>query len=80
MQRGLLPMALEQIEELRLQGRARTIGVEVREERILGVLEHERGVEAGGEPLGKSGFARADRSFDRDVAELQGDPMISFAA
>ena len=73
-------MPLEQVEELRLQCRARAIGIEVREKRILGVFEHKRGVEAGGEPLGKRGFARADRSFDRDVAELQVAPMISSAA
>ncbi len=71
-QRGLLAMAIEQIEELRLQRRAGTIGVEVGEKRIVGFFEDERGVESRAEPLGECGFAGADRTFDRDVAELQG--------
>ena len=70
-------MAVEQIEELRLQRGAGPVGVEVGEERILGVFEDERRVEPRAEPLGQRRFARADRSFDRDVAELQGGPMIS---
>ena len=65
-------MAVEQVEELRLQRGAGPVGVEVGEKRILGFLEHDRGVEPRAEPLGQRGLARADRSFDRDVAELQG--------
>ena len=76
-QRRLLAVAVEQVEELRLQRRAGTVGVEVGEERILGFFEHDRRVEARAEPLGQRGLARADRPFDRDVAELQGGPMIS---
>src|SRR5438445_750026 len=44
-QRRLLPMPVEKIEELRLQRRARTIGVEVGEKGIVGLLEHDRRVE-----------------------------------
>ena len=76
-ERRLLAVAVEQIEELRLQRGAGPIGVEVGEKRILGFLEHEGRVEARAEPFGQRGFARADRTFDRDVAELQGGPMIS---
>ena len=65
-------MAVEQIEELRLQRGAGTVGVEVGEKRILGFFEHDRRVEPCAEPLGERGLARADRAFDRDVAELQG--------
>src|SRR5260221_574132 len=76
-QRGLLAMTVEEIEQLCLQRRAGTVGVEIREERILHFLQHDRGVESRAETLGQRGFPRADRSFDRDVAELQGGPMIS---
>ena len=64
-------MAVQQIEELRLQRGAGLVGVEVGEKRIVGFLEHDRRVEPRAEPLGERGLARADRSFDRDVAELQ---------
>ena len=67
-------MPVEQIEELGLQRGAGAIGVEVGEKRILGFFEDERGVEARAEPLGQRRFAGADRTFDRDVAEVQGDP------
>ena len=70
-------MAVEQVEELGLQRGAGPVGVEVGEKRILGFLEHDRRVEARAEPLGQRGLAGADRTFDRDVAELQGGPMIS---
>ena len=78
-QRRLLPVAVEQIKELRLERGARTVGVEIGEERVFHFLEHDRGVEARAETLRQSGFARADRSFDGDVPELQGGPMISSA-
>ena len=64
-------MAVEQIEELRLQRGARPVGVEVGEKRIVGFLEDERRVESRAEPLGQRGLAGADRTFDRDVAEVQ---------
>jgi HEAT repeat protein len=50
-------MAAEQVEELRLQRRAGPPGVEVGEERILGFLEHDRGVEPRGQPLGERRLA-----------------------
>ena len=52
-QRRLLAVAIEQVEELRLQRRAGAVGVEVGEKRILGVLEHDRGVEPRRQPLGQ---------------------------
>ena len=63
--------------QLRLQRSARPVAVEVAEERILRFFENERGVEPRREPLRECRFACADRTFDRDVAELQGAPMIS---
>ncbi len=71
-ERGLLTMSIQQIEELGLKRRARTIGVEVGEERIVVFLEHERRVEPRAEPLGQRRLAGADRTFDRDVAEVHG--------
>ena len=76
-ERGLLPVAVEQIKKLRLERRTGTVGIEVGEERILGFFQHHRGVEARAEPLGENGFACADRTFNRDVAEGQGGTMIS---
>ena len=76
-QRGLLTMAVEQIEELRLQRRAGPVGVEVGEKRILLFLEHDGGVESCAQPFGERRLARADRSFNRDVAEVHAGPMIS---
>src|SRR5947199_163282 len=76
-QRRLLPMPVEKIEELRLQRRARTIGVEVGEKGIVGLLEHDRRVEARAESFGERSLAGTDWSFNRDVSELQGAPMIS---
>ena len=64
-------MAIEQVEELRLQRSARAIRVEIREERIVHFLEHDCRIEPGAEPFGERGLARTDRAFDRDVAELQ---------
>ena len=76
-ERRLLAMAVQQIEELGLQRGAGPVGVEVGEKRIVGFLEHDRRIEPRAESFGQRGFARADRSLDRDVAELQGGPMIS---
>src|SRR5262245_38215724 len=60
-------MAVQQIEELCLQCRARTTGIEVGQERILGLFEHGGCVETGSEARGERSLADADRSFDRDV-------------
>ena len=70
-QRRLLPVAPEEVEQLRLKSRPGTIGVEIGQERVLGVFEDDGRVEAAGQALGQHGLADADRSFDRDVAELQ---------
>ena len=45
-------------------------GVEVGEERILRFVEHHRRVEPRAETIGQRGLADAERSLDRDVAEL----------
>jgi hypothetical protein len=71
-ERRLLTMAAQEIEELGLQGGARPIGVEVLEERVFGVLEHDRGIEARAEALRERGFAGANRTLDRDVPEAHG--------
>ena len=83
-ERDLLAMAVEQVEELCLQGRAGAIGVEVGEEGVLGFLEDDRGIEPRAEPFGQRGLARADGTFDREVAELQDGAddiiaLVSFA-
>src|SRR5262245_45015607 len=70
-------MTIEQIEELGLKRRARTVRVKIREERIVGFLAHNRRVESYAKLLGERCFAGADGTFDRDVAEVHGDPMIS---
>ena len=70
--RRLLAMAAQQIEELRLQRRAGPIGVEVGEKRVLGFLQHDGCIEMRADAFGQCGFACADRSLDRDVAELHG--------
>ena len=44
---------------------------------LLGRAQDERGVETRAEAFSECGFAGADGPFDRDVAELQGVPMIS---
>ncbi len=69
-------MAIQQIEQLRLQRRAGAIGVEVGEERIVGFLEDGGGIQPRREPFGQRGFAGTDRAFNRDVAKLQGPDDI----
>src|SRR6185436_8894562 len=77
-QRGLLSMAIEQVEQLSLQRRPGAVGVEISEKRIFDFLEHDRCVEAGAEALRQRGLARADRTFDGEVTEVQATPMITF--
>ena len=60
-----------------LIGGARAAGVEISEERVLRFLQHDRRIESRAEAFGQRGFACTDRSFDRDVAELQRGTMIS---
>ena len=66
-----LPMAIEQIEELRLKRGAGAVGVEIGEKRVLGVFADEGGVQARGQPFGECGLASANRPVDRDVVEVQ---------
>ena len=70
-------MAVQQVEELCLQSGARTVAIEIGEKRIFGLFENEGRVEPRRQPLCQRGFAGADRTFHREVAELQGAPMIS---
>ena len=70
--RLLLAVAIEEIEELSLERRARPFRVEVREERIFGILEQDGRFEPRAEALSERALAHANRSFDRDVAKLQG--------
>ena len=44
----LLAVTRQQVEELRLQRGARTLGIEVGEKRVLTFLQHQRGVETAG--------------------------------
>ena len=60
-------MTVEQVEELCLQRRTRPPAVEVREERILRLLEHVGGIERVASRSASERLADADRSFDRDV-------------
>ena len=69
--RRLLPVPVQQIEELCLERGAGFVGVEVGEKRVLGFLQHDRGIEPRAEPLGERGFTGADRPLDGDVAERQ---------
>jgi hypothetical protein len=71
-QTGLLAMAIQQVEQLRLQGRARTLGIEISEKRIVGFFKHDRGVEPRAKPFGERSFAGTDGPFDGEGAERQG--------
>ena len=69
--RGLLAMPAEQVEQLRLQRRSRTVSVEVGEKGVFRLLQHNAGVKAAGEALSQRRLAHADWPFDRDVAKVQ---------
>ena len=71
-QRGLLPVSAQQVEQLRLQRRARAVCVEVGEKRIVLLFEDDRGIQALREVFGERRLADADRALDRDVTEGQG--------
>src|SRR4026208_102388 len=70
-------MPVEEIEKLRLQSRARTIRVKVGEKGILRFFQDHGRVETRSKSFGQLCFSCADRTFDRDVAEVQSAPMIS---
>ena len=67
-------MAIEEIEQLRLERGARAVGVEFGEERVLRFLQHDRRVEPCAEPLGQRGFARADRALRSRCSETARRP------
>jgi hypothetical protein len=62
-----LAVAVEQIEQLRLQRGAGAAGVEVGKKRILRVLEHGGSVEPRRHTLGESGLPDAEWAFNGDV-------------
>src|SRR2546425_6396451 len=62
-------MAVEQEEELSLQRRTGTARVEVVEKRIVGLLQHDRRVEARRQTLRKRRLAGADGPFYGEVPE-----------
>ena len=64
-------MAIEQIEQLRLQRGARPVGVEVGEERVFRIFEYQCRIESRCEPLGQRRLAGPERSFDGDVVKIQ---------
>ena len=64
-------MTAEQVEELRLKGGAAASRVEIVDEGVLLLIEHQRGVEAGAEPFGQQGLARADGALNGEIPELQ---------
>ena len=59
-QRGLLPMACQRVEELRLERGAGAARLSVGEERIVGFVEDDRRIEAGAETIGEPRLADAD--------------------
>src|SRR6185503_20982709 len=65
--RHLLPMTIEQIEQLRLQRRTGPPAVEVREKGILRLLDDRRGIESRRQTFRERALAHTDWPFDRDV-------------
>ena len=68
-------MSRERVEELRLEPRAGTFRVKVREERVLRFVEHDRRVEPRPEAIGKERLADACRALNRDVPEFERWPQ-----
>src|SRR6185503_11373662 len=69
-QRGLLAVPREREEQLGLERGPGAPAVEVREEWILPFVQHHGRVEPRAEPIRERRLADAERTFDRDVAEL----------
>ena len=74
--RKLLSMAGERKEKLRLKRRAAALGIKIGQERIVRLIEDDRGVEPSGQTLGERRLAEADRSFNRQVPEVQGPAKL----
>src|SRR5215467_15411897 len=70
-ERNLLAVSVQQVEQLCLEGRARAVGVEIGQERVVGFFEDDGGVETCAESFGQRSFSRSNRTLDRDVPELQ---------
>ena len=64
-------MPIEEVEELSLERGARSIGVEISQERVFRFVQHKRGFEPRTETLRQRPLACADRAFNGDVPELQ---------
>ena len=75
----LLPMPRERIEELRLERRARPARVEIRQERILGIVENHGGIEPRAEAIGQTRFPQSHRSFNREIPKVHGGASIPAA-
>ena len=70
-QRRLLPVPREQRKQLRLERRARTTGVQVGDERVVGIVENRCRVEPKCEMSGQGRLAGANRTFDGEVLKVQ---------
>src|SRR5580693_4260919 len=73
-------MPVEREEKLDLEGGAFAPAVEVVQERIRGLVEHDRRVEPRAQPLGKRRLAQGQRAFDGQVAEVHGAASIEAAS
>ena len=62
-------MAIQQVEELGLQRRAGTVGVEIREKGVLGVFENRGRFEPGREPFRQPRLANPDWAFDGEIVK-----------
>jgi hypothetical protein len=71
-QRLLLPVAVEQEEQLRLEGGARLVGVEVGQERVVRFLQDRRRIDVRGQPLGQRRLADTGGPFEGYITEIQG--------
>jgi hypothetical protein len=67
---GLLTVPREREKELRLEARARALGIEIREEGILGLVEDERCVEPRAQPVCETRLADANRALDGNVPKI----------
>jgi cyclophilin family peptidyl-prolyl cis-trans isomerase/HEAT repeat protein len=68
----LLPMAVEQVEELGLERSTGASAVKVGKERILRLFENRGGIESSGQTLGKRALSDTDGPFNRDVLKRHG--------
>ena len=70
-QGGLLTMPSQHREQLCLECRPWLSAIQVCDEGVLGIVEHDGCTESISEVLGESRFSDAYRTFDGNVAEVQ---------